>query len=389
MRRIVITGHGVAGLTAGDALRQAGFDGELVLVGEEVHAPYSRPALSKAALSMTSPVDDAGAGTSGFAVQQLPEPAHGALEILGHRAVAVRTAERRVGLDDGSELSYDGLVVATGARARRFTNSPEEYTLRSLDDAVALRARLNQRPRLVVLGGGPLGMEVASGARGLGCEVTLVHLGTPMERQIGAFLAGVCASAAQEHGVRLIDAAARRVFSSVGHGMVVELSTGGKVAADVVVSAVGDVPNDDWLADSGLLTGGRAVVDSRNRLGPGVVAVGDVAWLATEAGLRRQPLWTSAIAQGKSAAGALLHGAAAEPLSFQPYFWTEQFGLNLRISGIFPPLGIPHVVDGDLEERQVLLRWDGAGLVGTAAAVNFRIPIPKLRRLAAAAPATV
>lgn len=372
-RRIVVAGHGVAGLTAGDALRRAGFDGELTVVGEEPHAPYSRPALSKAALAV--------AGADGtMAVQQLAAPAHGAVELAGRRAVGLRPGE--VLLDDGSALPYDGLIIATGSRARRFTDSPDEYTLRTVDDARALRARLLHRPHVTVLGGGPLGMEVASGARALGCPVTLVHPGTPMTPHLGPFLAALCTAAARDHGVHLVDATARRLTPLEGGGLAVELDDDRTVAAEVVVSAVGDVPNDGWLAGSGLLTDGRVVVDSRNRLAPGVVAVGDVAWLPTPTGVARQPLWTSAIEQGKVAADALLRGDAADPLSFQPYFWTEQFGLTVRVSGTFPPPGVPDVVDGDLEERRALLHWPGPA--GTAAAVNFRIPVPRLRRLAAA-----
>lgn len=387
MRRIVLVGYGVAGLTAADALREAGFDGELTIVGEEPSTPYSRPALSKALLS------DA-AGTADLSFLELPAPAHGATELLGRRAVDLRPGERSVLLDDGHTLEYDGLVIATGARPRRLTAGPEEFTLRNLPEALTLRTRLAARPRVTVLGGGPLGMEVASGARGLGCAVTVVSRGTPMAAQAGRFLGRLCARAAVDHGVRLVDDVAVGVESGAtgavpaDAGVVVALGSGEKLETQLLVTAVGDELNDEWLAGSGLLRDGRLVVDDRGLVAPGVAAAGDIAWHRTLAGPRRVPLWTQAIEQARVAAQGLLHGAAAEPFVPRPYFWTEQFGLQLRMAGPVPR-GEPVVVDGDPDDGSALLHWEagGPGSPGTAAAMNYRIPVPRLRRLAAAAPA--
>jgi NADPH-dependent 2,4-dienoyl-CoA reductase/sulfur reductase-like enzyme len=384
-QRIVIVGHGIAGLTAGDTLRSDGFDGELDVVGQETHDPYSRPALSKVMLG------DLAVGTSGpvpdVDAQYLAAPSEGATVLAGRSAVGLDPEARTVLLDDGSTLAYDGLVIASGARARRFTDSPDEHTLRGLDDARALRTRLAGRPAVTVIGGGPLGMEVASAARTAGCEVTLVHRGQPMRRHVGEVLAGLCTAAAHEHGVRLVDAAVTRVHRDApGGALGIELSTGASLTAEVIVSAIGDEPNDDWLAGSGVLTDGRLLIDDWGVVAPGIVAAGDVAWRRSGVGIHRRALWTDAIEQAKVAASALLHGRSAPPASYAPYFWTEQFGLNLRICGEVPAGVTPVVVDGDLAESRALLQWEDPTGGGAAASVNFRIPIPKLRRLARPVP---
>jgi NAD(P)H-nitrite reductase large subunit len=166
----------------------------------------------------------------------------------------------------------------------------------------------------------------------------------------------------------------------------IELSTGASLTAEVIVSAIGDEPNDDWLAGSGVLTDGRLLIDDWGVVAPGIVAAGDVAWRRSGVGIHRRALWTDAIEQAKVAASALLHGRSAPPASYAPYFWTEQFGLNLRICGEVPAGVTPVVVDGDLAESRALLQWEDPTGGGAAASVNFRIPIPKLRRLARPVP---
>ncbi|BFO18720.1 hypothetical protein SHKM778_51080 [Streptomyces sp. KM77-8] len=144
LERVVVVGNGIAGLTAADTLREAGFDGELTVVGDEPHAAYSRPALSKALLLDG---DD-------MTAHELPPAGHGATELLGVRATGLDPDRRRVTLDDGTALPYDRVVLATGSRARRLSDLPEELTLRGLEDALALRARLTAKPSVVVIGGG-------------------------------------------------------------------------------------------------------------------------------------------------------------------------------------------------------------------------------------------
>jgi 3-phenylpropionate/trans-cinnamate dioxygenase ferredoxin reductase component len=375
-RRVVVVGNGIAGLTACDTLRGAGFDGELTAVGDERHSPYSRPALSKALLR------DADDATSHL----LPAPEHGATELPGVSATRLDADRRIVVLDDGSELPYDGLVIASGSRARRLSDSPAELTLRGLDDALTLRRRLAGRPSVVVVGDGVLGMEVASGCRETGCEVTLVSRDGPLINQLGPHLSGVFAAAARRSGVRIVPAASVRLAPAADGSARVLLDDDGVLEADLVVSAVGDVPNVEWLAGSGLLTAGSLVVDGRGRVRPDVVAAGDVAAFPTRRGVRRVPLWTSAIDQSKVAAAALLLGDQAPELDFTPYFWTEQFGLNLKASGFLPLQGEPSSVEGEPGHAPALLRWAHADGSGTAVAINYRIPVPRLRRFAATAP---
>jgi NADPH-dependent 2,4-dienoyl-CoA reductase/sulfur reductase-like enzyme len=364
IRRIVVVGHGIAGLTAADALRSAGFDGDLTIVGDERHPAYSRPALSKALLRDR-------ADTSSHA---LPPPTHGARELAGVRAAGLDTDQRRVSLDDGTELPYDRLVVATGARARRLSDLPGELTLRGLDDAIGLRDRVATRPSVVVVGGGPLGMEVASGCASVGCEVTLVSQGMPLEPQLGPHLAGVFVAAARARGVTVHQTRSARLQERGGATRVM-LDEGAVLEAELVISAVGDVPNTEWLAGTGLVTDGVVRVDERGLARPDIAAVGDLAAFPTPSGLRRIPLWSTAIEHSKVAGAALIHGGAAPPLRFQPYFWTEQFGLSLKAVGFLPLAGAPEYVDGE-PGGPALMRWAGA-----AAALDYRIAIPRLRRL--------
>lgn len=375
LERIVIVGNGISGVTAADTLRGAGYDGELTLVGDEVHAAYSRPALSKALLRAA---DDATA-------HLLPPSSHGAIELLGRRATGLDLAARTILLDDGDRLPYDGLVVATGCRARRLgtgqVDPPEELTLRTLDDALVLRRRLVDRPSVVVVGGGPLGMEIASSCLEAGCEVTLVSQGPPLVAQLGSHLSGIFVSAALARGLRIVTTDGARLVRTRG-GTGALLSDGTVLAAELVITAVGDEPNVEWLASSGLLRHGMLLVDELGRVGPGIVAAGDVAAVPTPHGVRRVPLWSAAIEQSKVAARALL-GHDTATLDHRPYFWTEQFGLSLKGVGHLPFAGPPTLLDGDPAEGRVLLRWEDDGSTGTGAtaAVNYRIPIPRLRRL--------
>lgn len=382
MERIVVVGNGIAGLTAADSLRAAGFDGELTIVGDEQHAPYSRPALSKAALL------DAEEMTS----HELPAASHEAQEVLGVGAAGLDAGRKLVFLDDGTRLPYDGVVLATGSRARRLgTGSAaggNELTLRNLEDALALRRRLTGRPSVVVVGGGALGMEIASGCLSAGCEVTLVSRDRPLTSQLGPYLSEVFLAAALRAGLKLAPSHALGLQDGGGRPRVA-LADGSDLEADLVISAVGDVPNTEWLATSGLLTNGRLEVDTRGRVRPDIVAAGDAAAFPTARGIGRIPLWTSAIEQSKVAALALLNGDEAPELDFQPYFWTEQFGLNLKASGFLPLAGRPELLEGDPHAGSALMRWPHADGTGTAVGLNYRIPIPKLRRLAnapAAAP---
>lgn len=372
LERIVVVGNGIAGQTACDALRLEGFDGELTIIGDETCAAYSRPALSKTLLA------DGGS-------HELPAPTHGATELLGRSAKELDLSGRRVILDDDTAVPFDGLVIATGSRARRL-GAPDsnEHTLRTLDDALALRDRLTERPSVAILGAGALGMEIASAAITAGCEVTLVANMRPMRVHLGEYLSELLVSEATAQGLKLVDGTATDIVD----GTMIVLEDDSRLEADLVVTTIGDVANVEWLQSSGLLSSGVLQADTRGRVAPSVVAAGDVATIPTPWGVRRIPLWSSAIDQAKVAARALLLGDEAPELDHKPYFWTEQFGLNIKAIGALPVDGEPEFVVGDSPRGPSVMRWeyDRAGeRQGTAVAVNARVPIPKLRRMAAGA----
>ncbi|MFD7875829.1 NAD(P)/FAD-dependent oxidoreductase [Streptomyces sp. NPDC059766] len=370
LKRVVVVGNGIAGLTAAHTLREAGFDGELTVAGDEPHPAYSRPALSKALLLDG---DDLTSHT-------LPPASHGASELLGVRATGLDPDRRLVTLADGTALPYDGVVLATGSRARRLSGLPDEVTLRGLDDALALRRRLADRPYVLVVGGGPLGMEIASGCLAAGCDVTLVSQGPPLAAQLGPHLARVFLTAARERGLTVVQGGPARVEGRPGDARVV-LDDGTVLRAEVLLTAVGDVPNTEWLAGTGLVVNGAVPVDTHGLARPGIAAVGDLAAIPTAQGPRRVPLWSSAVDQARTAARALVHGADAPPLAFQPYFWTEQFGRTLKAVGHLPAAGEPEYAAGEPGGGPALMTWRRGDGSTTAVALDHRIPVPRLRRL--------
>ncbi|WP_019074556.1 NAD(P)/FAD-dependent oxidoreductase [Streptomyces hokutonensis] len=370
MRRIVVVGGSIAALTAAESLRAGGFDGQVTVLSEESHQPYSRVPLSKGVLAGREPAKSA----------LLPTPSEDIEFRTGARAVRLDVRGRTVTLADDTEVPYDGLVVATGARARRLTGGAD-LVVRTLDDAEALAARLATARSAIVLGGGFLGMEVATTCRALGLEVSVVDLVQPLLRVLGPWLADLAVEAARDHGIRV--RVAPNGITVVGEHHV---RCGESVLeADVIVCAVGDVPNTEWLRDSGLPldADGGLIADACCRVAPGVVAAGDV--VSREG--RRTPHWTNAVEQGRAAAGALLQGASARPYRPDPYFWTEQCGLDIKISGELPLTGTPDILAGSVNDRSALLRWRHDGGTATAVAVNHRLPVIRLKRLGAGVPA--
>ncbi|NLB46226.1 MAG: FAD-dependent oxidoreductase [Microbacteriaceae bacterium] len=380
MRHVVVVGNGIAGLTAAETLRSEGYAGEMTIIGAETYPAYSRPALSKAALL---DLDE------DLASHFLPAPEHGAAERLGVSATRLDLPRREVEITGGEWVPFDGLVIASGTRASRLSSAPAELTLRGIDDALELRRRLADRPDVVVIGGGALAMEVASGAVKAGCRVTLVSRRTPMLGQAGEVIPQTMAAAALDAGIRLVRSQGVAVEAADpgrdgGARVILDNET---IEVPLVVSAIGDEANVGWLAGSGLLTDGELQVDTRGRVVAdgrvvaGVVAAGDVAAFPTAHGVCRVPLWTSAIEQAKVAAQALMRGDDAPELSFQSYFWTEQFGISLKVCGELPVSGMPEIVSGSLEERSAVLRWQHDDGTATSAALGYRISVPKLRAL--------
>lgn len=374
MDNIVVVGNGIAGTTAATTLRDHGYRGRITIIGAEAHAPYSRPALSKSALHETG----------AFSSHLLPPADHDADVLLGVAATGLDLARRQLTLSDGSTRGFDGLIIASGIRPRKLRpDLNHERTFRNVEDAEALRKLLHPKARVAVIGAGVLGMELASACAAFGSSVTVICRGKPMHASLGHFLADIVLSAATRQGVNLVTPHAVDVRDSASEcgACEVVLADGSTITADLVISAIGDVPNTDWLEDSGLLTDGELRVDSRGRLARDVVAAGDVAAIPGKHAHQRVPLWTSAIEQAKVAAQALLFGDAAPELAYEQYFWTDQFGLALKACGPLPVAGEPEYMEGEPGVEPTLMRWQNTDGSGTAISINYRLSILKLRAL--------
>jgi NADPH-dependent 2,4-dienoyl-CoA reductase/sulfur reductase-like enzyme len=352
MNEIVVVGASLAGMESARTLRSLGYDGRLTIVGEEPHAPYDRPPLSKGFL--LGAVADADLAL----VDEQEE-----LEVTwrtGTRAIGLDCAARRVILDDdGGELSGDGIVLATGATALRLPDGDAlegVHTLRTLDDAVALRAALARARRVVVVGSGFIGCEIAASARELGLDVTLVGLSaTPLQAALGAKMGGAVGAHLEDHGVALCTAAVAG-FEGAGRVRSVVLADGRRLPADVVVVGIGARPAVAWLEGSGLELEGGVICDARGATGaPGIVAVGDCArWYDERRGRpHRHEHWTSATEQAAIAGAALLGAEPARPRR-APYFWSDLFDVRLQVAGWPEEADRVRVEEGSVEERRFL-----------------------------------
>jgi len=383
LRDVVVVGGSIAALTAVETLRMEDFDGRITVLSDEELPPYTRVPLSKGVLAGRQAAEDVVLAPLADEVDlHLRTPATG----LDLDARTVTTP--------AGPVHYDGLVIATGARARRIgTPEQSERVLRSWADGRALRDDLGTARSVLVVGGGFLGMEIASTAVELGKDVTVVDVAAPLDRLLGTVVAAHVRSVAERAGVRFVVAhgGVRLVGAPVPTG--VETPDGHRLAADLVVSAVGDVPNVEWLVGSGVPLGGGVVVDERCRVSPHVVAAGDVAVMSTGDGaLTRTPTWTNAVEQARFAARALLHGDDAPAYRPSRYSWTEQFGLDVKMVGPMDPQGEPAVLDGGLGGGPVLLAWPDGDSPLQVMAVDHSTPPARLKRMVrgprpAAAPA--
>ncbi|MFF4275167.1 NAD(P)/FAD-dependent oxidoreductase [Streptomyces sp. NPDC001536] len=382
MRSITVVGASLAGLSTVRALRAEGYDGEIVVVGEERHAPYDRPPLSKDFLKGGLDVDALALGDA---------DEYEALDVqwlLGERAVRLDPVARTVTLAGGGHVRTGGVVVATGAGARMLPGTEGMagvHTLRTLDDAQALRAELLEgRPRLVVIGAGFIGAEVASTARGLGLDVTVVEaLDVPLERQLGREMGLVCSSLHTDHGVRLLRGTG--VAGLVGEDRVtgVRLADGRVLPADVVVVGVGVRPATDWLAGSGVQVDDGVVCDSGCATSvPGVVAVGDVARCPSPFTGRHARIehWSNATEQARTAARTLLRGESAPAPLTAPYFWSDQYQVRIQLAGHVAPGAQPDIVEGDIDSRSFTAVYRREGTPVAVLSLNQPKFFNRLRR---------
>jgi 3-phenylpropionate/trans-cinnamate dioxygenase ferredoxin reductase subunit len=320
MDRVIIVGGGLAGLRTVEALRAQGYAGALTLVAAEPHAPYDRPPLSKAVLR----------GETEDTTVTADWDALGCELLLGRRATGLgadlETTE--------GPLGFDGLVIATGATPIRLPGEGPQHVLRSVEDARALRAALRPGARLVIVGAGWIGAEVATAAAAAGCRVTVVEAAdAPLAGAIGAEVGARTAGWYAEAGVEL--RYGLKVASAGPGGL--DLAGGGSIEADTVLTGVGVRPETAWLEGSGLTLENGVVVDERLRTGrPGVFAVGDcAAWWSPRFGRRlRVEHWDTALNAPDVVAANLLGGERG--YDAVPYFWSEQFGRMVQYAGHHP-----------------------------------------------------
>ncbi|WP_406111499.1 FAD-dependent oxidoreductase [Streptomyces sp. NBC_01003] len=375
MATVTVVGASLAGLYAARELRAQGFDGRLVIVGEEPHRPYDRPPLSKDFLVGK-------AGEDQLALSDVDETLElGAEWMFGVRARGLDARGRTVLLEDGRTVSTDGVVIATGASPRRLPGPALAgvHTLRTLDDARSLRAELLRGPRrVVVIGGGFIGAETASSCAALGHAVTVVEAAPlPLLPQLGPEMAAVCAGLHARGGVELVTG----VGVAALHGDLtvhsVELADGRVLPADVVVVGIGAVPNTGWLAGSTLaLNDGVLCDDGCVTALPQVVAVGDVA----RVGGARAEHWTSATAQPRVAVRNLLAGRTVETVRPLPYFWSDQYGSRIQFAGRRRGGDLVRVIEGAMEDGSFLALYERGGETTAALAVNRPRPFTRVRR---------
>jgi len=325
LEHVVIAGGGIAGARTCEQLRLQGYSGRLTMLSAESHRPYDRPPLSKALLLGQS--DDS---TLSVDLDDLDVDIR-----LGEAARALCTTDKTVTIG-ANTIPYDGLVIATGARPIRLPGDGQQYTVRTIDDARALRDRLHPGARVVVVGAGWIGAEVATAALAADCRVTCIEAdqlpyGSVLGRTVGSKLMSWWVGVDLRLGARV---------RFVADGGVI-LTNGECVPADVVVSGVGCRPETEWLQSSELTLDRGVLVDEWLRAAPSVVAVGDVAaWWSRRSGCRmRVEHWDNAASGAAVAASTLLHPGLTDAQIHDPlpYFWSDQFGHKLQYIGNHEP----------------------------------------------------
>lgn len=379
---VAIVGASLAGLRTAEALRAQGFVGGLTLIGAERHLPYDRPPLSKQFLS--GEWDQSRVELSRAEARELR-----AEWLLGQPAIAVDTTTKVVTGADGKTVNYDALVVATGSRPRtleRLTTGESDsiHVLRTLEDSAGLARDLHGR--IVIIGAGFIGSEVASTALSLGLHVTVVEpQAGPMHRVLGARASRWLADRMRSAGVELLLNTGVEAITAEGSGesLTVTLSDASAVTADCLLVSVGARPNTEWLAGSGLTIDDGVVCDENLFAADDVVAVGDVArWYRRDLGRTvRVEHWTGAVAQAQVAAANLMRGRAGA-LAFvdEPYVWSDQFGLRMEVIGLPSASHTSELIWGDVDASRFVLAYRDEGALTGLLGVNAVKPFLSFRR---------
>jgi NADPH-dependent 2,4-dienoyl-CoA reductase/sulfur reductase-like enzyme len=365
---VVIAGAGLAGLRTAEALRREGFDGSLVLLGAEHTPPYDRPPLSKEVLTGAREAND---------TIYRPEAHYASLEVdlrLGRPAGRLDLRNQTV-LAGEEQVPFDRLVVATGSRPRTLGlggGLDGVHVLRTIGDAVRLRELFAARPRVVIVGAGFIGAEVASSARALGLDVTVIEAApTPLARAAGPWLGEISARLHRAHGTTLICGRSLTEIGGNGHIDHVRLDDGQVIECDLLVIGVGVRPNIEWLAHSGLTLDDGLVCNSGLNAGhPAVFAAGDVARWPNElfGQVSRGEQWTNAAEQARHVARNLFTDQPGKhPFRGSNYFWSDQYGVKIQFAGI-SDADEARIVEGSPEEFRFIAYYrKGQRLVGAFA----------------------
>lgn len=377
MHRIVVVGSSLAAVHTIEGLRHNGYEDEIVLVGGEPGLPYDRPPLSKEALRD-------GLDRDAILLKPAAWYADSAVELqLGEKAVALDVADRRVFLESGRAVDYDGLVIATGCVPRAFPGGEDApvHVLRTADDCFALRQRIVAGHHMVVIGAGFIGLEVASIARAAGMDVTVVEAASaPLSRVLGDHSGAWFRDFHAARGIDLrCDRKLVQIHDSALGGHRIELSDGTELRADVIVAGVGVSPATDWLTGSGLAVSDGVLCDASLATdAPGVVAVGDVArWDHHLFGETiRIEQWLNAVEQGAHAARTLL--GAREEFKTLPYFWSDQFDAKIRFVGYAG--GADQIAVTPLSDNSLVTLFGRSGRLRGALCVNSPRMLARFRK---------
>ncbi|SRR6266498_1443611 len=371
-RRIVIVGTGLAGASAAGALREQGFDGDVLLIGEQRHRPYELPALSKGILLGDTDDPDWVHEESFYAEKNIDLR-------LSTRVTGVNVAQRTVDVE-GKPEQWDRLLLATGSTPRRLRLPGHDLDnvvrLRRLDEARALRKELTEGRNIVIIGAGWIGCEAAAAARKHGANVTLVDvLAQPLHRVLGDTMSGVFRTLHESNGVTFrLDTGIVEYVGEDGRAVGVRLEDDSLLSADLVLVAVGAYPRTELAQEAGLALsddGGVQVDAALRTSAPDVFAVGDIAAHAHPRYERRVRVehWANAKDQGAHVAQNLL--GAAEPFAASPYFFSDQYDLGMEFRGLTDPASDELVVRGDQATREFIAFWLRDGAVQAAMNVNM------------------
>ncbi|AEA29010.1 Ferredoxin--NAD(+) reductase (plasmid) [Pseudonocardia dioxanivorans CB1190] len=380
-RHVAIVGASLAGSRTAAALRTLGFTGELTVIGDERHVPYDRPPLSKDVL-----VDE---GEPMLPVLPSGLDAMGAATRLGCAATGLDLRRRRVDLADGTSVEADAVVVATGAQPRRLAVGPElegVHHLRTWEDALGIRESFRRGARVVVVGAGFIGGEVAAAARRYGLEVTIVEFGSaPFSTGVGPQVGELLREIHIDHGVRVLSGVA--VVHVIGAERVeqVLLSDGRTLDVDLLVVGIGVVPSTAWLASSGLdlQDGVRCDAVGAACDAPGVFAVGDVAswWDPRRSRHSRDQHWTAATEQATTAARAILGEARGDEPAPVPYFWSDQYQHKIQMVGVYREDATVELAQGRPADRKFVVTFRVGDVLVGAVGVDSGRAIAEYRQL--------